>query len=56
VAFEGRPLAKGLMRRGGDGGPVGPSISPSTPFASHLAQMRHAAAFAHMWAVGAMAI
>ena len=28
---------EGVRLRGGNGGPVGPSISPSIPFASHLA-------------------
>jgi AcrR family transcriptional regulator len=32
--------------RGGNGGCEAPSISPSTPFATHFAQTRHAAAFA----------
>ena len=36
------------MHRGGNGGCKAPSISPSTPFASHLAQTRHAAAFEHI--------
>ena len=42
------------LRRGGNGGCEAPSISPSTPFASHLAQMRHTVAFAQsgQWGEG----
>ena len=39
-------LRVSVAPRGGNGGCEAPSISPSTPIASHLAQTRHAAAFA----------
>ena len=41
-----RSLLRVNASRGGNGGCEAPSISPSTPIASHLAQTRHAAAFA----------
>ncbi len=41
-----RSLLRVNAPRGGNGGCEAPSISPSTPIASHLAQTRHVAAFA----------
>ncbi len=41
-----------MTPRGGNGGCEAPSISPSTPFATHLADRGISAAVRTLWAVG----